>query len=107
MLEQIPDDRIALRERCRILKPGGFGLVLVPLSLALEKSDEDPQASVEERRRRFGQDDHIRMYAKRDFVERVGEAGFSLLQLGKEWFGEECFGRLGLPDTALLYVVEK
>ncbi|WP_310599627.1 ATP-binding cassette domain-containing protein [Desulfobulbus sp.] len=107
MLEHIPDDLAALRELYRILKPSGFGLLLVPLSLVLEKSDENPQATIEERWRRFGQDDHIRMYAKKDFVERIGKAGFSLQQLGKEWFGEECFQRLGLPDMGVLYVVEK
>ena len=53
------------------------------------------------------QDDHIRTYSKKDFVERVETTGFKLSQLGKSWFGAECFDALGLPDKAVLYVAEK
>ena len=107
VLEHIPDDTAALKELYRILKPGGFGCLLVPLSLGLETTDEDPTASVAERWRRFGQDDHVRMYAKHDFIERVQQAHFTLKQLDQQWFGKEYFTRLGLPKTAVLYVVEK
>ena len=107
MLEHIPDDITALRELWRILKPGGFGMILVPLSLALEKTDEDFTASVKERWRRFGQNDHIRTYAKKDFMMRVRSVGFILHEFGKEWFGEETFKKAGLPGKAVLYVVEK
>ncbi|MFR8578420.1 methyltransferase domain-containing protein [Bilophila wadsworthia] len=54
MLEHIPNDRAGLRELYRIIKPGGFGLLLVPLSLALKKTDENPNAPMEEHWRRFG-----------------------------------------------------
>ena len=54
MLEHIPNDRAGLRELYRIIKPGGFGLLLVPLSLALKKTDENPNAPMEDHWRRFG-----------------------------------------------------
>lgn len=107
MLEHIPDDAAALRELFRILKPAGFGLLMVPLSLALETTDEDPAACEAERWRRFGQADHIRTYAKKDFLHRVKAAGFAVHQLDREWFGSDCFMRLGLPDRGVLYLVEK
>ena len=37
-------------------------------------TDEDPEASVEERIRRFGQEDHVRLYGS-DFEERMQESG--------------------------------
>jgi SAM-dependent methyltransferase len=107
VLEHVPDDASALRELYRILKPGGFGVLLVPISLTLAATDEDPGSSVEERWRRFGQDDHIRLYAKGDFVARVREAGFTVHELGLDYFGPKCFEELALPQTSVLYVVER
>jgi SAM-dependent methyltransferase len=107
VLEHVTDDARALRELYRILKPGGFGALLVPISLTLAATEEDPGASAEERWRRFGQDDHVRLYAKRDFVSRVKSAGFTVLELGLAFFGKECFEKLALPETSVLYVVER
>ncbi len=107
VLEHIPDDRKALRELYRILKPDGIGLLLVPIDLNMEETDEENGCSEEENWRRFGQGDHVRRYAKHDFMNRIREAGFSLECLGKEYFGGMLFRDNGLTDTSTLYVVKK
>jgi SAM-dependent methyltransferase len=76
VLEHVHDDRKAMREFCRVLKSNGSAILLVPISL--EKTFED--ASVvdpEDRRRLFGQSDHVRRYG-RDYVDRLRETGFNV-----------------------------
>jgi SAM-dependent methyltransferase len=108
VLEHVPDDRKALRELHRILKPGGQAILMAPIILSIEHIDEDPHISDEaERWRRFGQFDHVRLYSKHGFLERVREAGFTVHELGKEFFGAEEFERAGITAQSVLYVVEK
>jgi SAM-dependent methyltransferase len=108
VLEHVPDDRKALRELHRILKSGGSAILMVPIILSIVEIDEDPEVVDEaERWRRFGQFDHVRLYSKPGFLKRVGEAGFTVRELGKEFFGEETFARTGISPQSVLYVVEK
>ncbi len=108
VLEHVPDDRKALHELHRILKPGGKGIVMVPIILTLTQTDEDTELADEgERWRRFGQDDHVRMYSKNDFIDRVQQPGFRIHQYGKDFFGADVFGRAGITSQSVLYVVEK
>lgn len=107
VLEHVADDRKALRELNRILKPDGCGILLVPLDLSREETDEEQGCSEAENWRRFGQGDHVRAYAKKDFIARVKECGFDLECVGKEYFGEEFFKNCGLIDTSTLYIVRK
>lgn len=73
VLEHIPDDRAAMRELSRVLKPGGLLFLQVPWRRQTI-TDEDPDAPVEERLRRFGQDDHVRYYGS-DFEDRLAQNG--------------------------------
>lgn len=108
VLEHVTDDKKALRELYRILKPGGRGILMVPIILSIEEIDEDPSVVDEaERWRRFGQFDHLRLYSKAGFVERIKEAGLLVHQYGKEYFGVGSFTKHGITNQSVLYVVEK
>jgi SAM-dependent methyltransferase len=107
VLEHVSDDRKALVELCRILKPGGQGILVVPIFLTAREIDEDPSADSAERWRRFGQGDHVRLYSKEGFLTRVRLAGFKVQQFNREHFGRDTFRRYGFTVQSVLYVVEK
>lgn len=108
VLEHVEDDKKALSELYRVLKPRGWGIIMVPIILTLDQIDEDPQVTDDgERWRRFGQFDHVRLYNKSGFVERVEAAGFSVKQLGMDYFGKSVFEKYGITETSILYIGEK
>lgn len=80
VLEHIPDDRSAMNEIHRVLKPEGFALLQVPLSEILEKTYENADILTEgERLKQFGQKDHVRIYGK-DYWQRLNDAGFAVAE---------------------------
>lgn len=108
VLEHVTDDNKALAELYRILKRGGRGILVVPIVLSAREIDEDPSLiDPEERWRRFGQDDHVRLYSKEGFLTRVKNAGFTVSELNWEHFGRRTFRRYGIKDRSVLYIVEK
>ena len=77
VLEHIPDDRQAMRELFRLLKPGGIALLSVPINATRRETYEDVAITApQERQARFGAEDHVRFYGL-DFTDRLTEAGFS------------------------------
>ena len=83
VLEHILEDRQAIRELFRVLKPGGWALITVPIRLD-QKTFEDPTIiDPQERKIAFGEFEHVRFYGH-DLVERLGESGFHVqLYYGK------------------------
>jgi SAM-dependent methyltransferase len=73
VFEHVPDDRRAMRELRRVLRPDGFAVLIVPITATA--TIEDPSLPPAERARRFGQADHVRRYGP-DYVDRLREAGF-------------------------------
>jgi SAM-dependent methyltransferase len=76
VLEHVQDDKAAIQEFYRVLAIGGWAILLVPISA--ERTFEDPSVvDPKERRRLFGQDNHVRRYGP-DYVDRLREAGFQV-----------------------------
>ena len=95
VLEHVPDDRKAMREFARVLKPGGWAVLQVPLDA--ERTFEDPSVTdPKERERLFGQDDHVRVYGL-DYKGRLEEAGFNVTVVAYyERFDEKTLERYGM-----------
>lgn len=105
VLEHVPDDVKAMKEIFRVLKPGGWAILMVPINLNRTEIDEDfTVTDIAERWRRFGQDDHLRVYSKKGYMERVQNSGFKLLELGKDYFGEFEMQRCGVTEQSILYL---
>ena len=78
VLEHIPDDKKAMQELFRILKPGGTAIVQIPQDLSREKTFQDDSITdPKERAQIFGQYDHVRVYG-RDYFDRLRDVGFEV-----------------------------
>lgn len=90
LLEHVADDRRAMREMYRIMRRGGWGVMLSPVELSRERTFEDDSITdPAERTRIFGQYDHRRIYGC-DYADRLREAGFTV---------EECDFAATLPPA--------
>lgn len=75
VLEHVADDRRALREIHRVLKPGGHAILQTPFAMKLHTTWEDPGiADGAARLQAYGQADHVRLYG-RDIFERFASSG--------------------------------
>jgi SAM-dependent methyltransferase len=102
VLEHVDDDRQAMRELARVLKPGGWAVLEVPIKESRARTDEDPTvADPVERFRRFGQEDHVRTYGI-DFFTRLAESGFRVdARRYEEVFPADIVSRHAIPARGL------
>lgn len=76
VLEHVIDDKKAMQEFFRVLKPGGWAMLQVPLDSNRDHTFEDFSIiDPNEREKVFGQKDHVRVYGK-DYKDRLQNAGF-------------------------------
>lgn len=110
VLEHIPDDKQALKEIFRVLKPGGSAILQVPYSESINETFEnsditDPHV----RSAMFGQNDHVRIYSLADYVQRLKNTGFTVRILSYDQLKhlykyaiqkDECFLEIIKPSTS-------
>lgn len=78
LLEHVENDHQALAELYRIMRHGGWGIILSPIDESRANTFEDDSITDEaERTRIFGQYDHRRVYG-RDYADRLRHAGFKV-----------------------------
>ena len=89
VLEHVPDDTIAIREIHRVLADGGWVILTVPQKDGLKTKYEDPTITTpEERKRVFGQEDHLRIYGN-DFDLFLEEHDFVVTVVNEKSFDSE------------------
>jgi SAM-dependent methyltransferase len=104
VLEHIPDDRKAMSEMYRVLKPDATAIITVPIDEKIKTTYEDFSiTSPDEREKHFGQWDHVRWYAT-DIVDRFKEAGFRNVELVRfaDQFSKADYAKFGLCDDLIL-----
>ena len=108
VLEHVPDDKRAISELFRVLRPGGFALLQVPIAQRLARTLEDvPVYTDAERERVYGQRDHLRLYGL-DYPERLEQAGFAVRRWARHVEqGPEFVARWLLNPREVVYVATR
>jgi SAM-dependent methyltransferase len=101
VFEHLPNDRLAMSELRRVLKPQALLLASVPIFG--DTTFEDPSVTDPAMRLQlFGQEDHLRIYGK-DFIDRLTDAGFNVsLKYARDLFPAQHIQFYGmLPDDVI------
>jgi SAM-dependent methyltransferase len=79
ILEHIPDDKKAMQEMYRVLKPGGRAILQVPYSTKILNTLETPEINDQETQSAlYGQKDHVRIYQLKDYIKRLQKTSFKV-----------------------------
>lgn len=108
VMEHVEDDLKCMQELYRIMKPGGWGIMQVPIDSSRDTTYEDPTiTSPEEREKHFWQYDHVRLYGT-NYPNRLEEAGFKVESFDfRNELTPEQYERYRLGKNELLYIVRK
>lgn len=75
VLEHVEADRMAMAQLHRVLRPGGWALISVPVDFGRSTYEDPDIVSPDERRAHFGEASHVRAYGI-DIRDRLEDAGF-------------------------------
>lgn len=104
VLEHVIEDKKAISELYRVLKPGGWAILQVPHSLVLDKTFEDQSIVGEkEREKAFGQFNHVRIYGA-DYINRLQSAGF---KVEKKKLDQDTTQKFALNSNEMIFFCRK
>jgi len=108
VFEHIPDDKKAMREVLRVMKPGAWAVLQVPQKKGAETTYEDDRITDPAKRAKyFGQYDHLRLYGK-DYGDVLRSQGFVVdeLKIPSE-IGPELTEKYRFSPNEILYIGTK
>lgn len=106
VLEHIPDDRKAMSELYRVLKPGGLAFLNVPMRNT-PKTLENPEYNTPELRQKYyGQADHVRYYGL-DYPDRLKSVGFRVQLFTMDGIDDKTLKRYGLDRNEKIFLCGK
>jgi SAM-dependent methyltransferase len=108
VMEHVDDAVKCMIELCRVMKPGGWGIMQVPQDFSRETTYEDPSiTSPAEREKHFWQKDHLRLFG-RDYPDWLRKGGFTVTEFDmNDFYSEEIQDRYRLSNGEILYIVSK
>ncbi|MCB0464729.1 MAG: methyltransferase domain-containing protein [Aequorivita sp.] len=80
ILEHIEDDKKAMEELHRVLKPNGICVIQTPFKDG-EIYEDFSKKTPKERLEAFGQEDHVRIYSAEGLQQRLKENGFQDIEI--------------------------
>lgn len=108
ILEHVDHPEKALSEIYRVLKSQGIAIIMVPLFWDVKETVEGVHENTNESRQKYyGQNDHVRLFSRSDFLNRISKAQFLINELDITKFKQDDVKRLAIADNSVLYVCSK
>ncbi len=105
VLQDVPDDVQAMKEFFRVLTPGGWAILNVPVVATLSSDHNDQPRNVRSQTDNRP-DEHLRSYGD-DYPERMQEVGFEVKTItGSDLFDDQSLQRMAMDriETGSIYL---
>lgn len=107
VLEHIRDEKSAMKEVKRCIKPTGRIILSVPICWEEKTFERDDIVTPQEREKHYGQNDHVRLYGY-DFQKRMEEYGFEVQRCSyhSNEYGEK-IRKLSLLENDTIWILNE